>query len=57
MKGKKVLVPLLNRAVPVIVDEYVDREYGTGCLKITPAHDINDYILGDKHHLESVDIF
>ena len=55
--GKRVLVPLVNRAVPVIVDEYVDREFGTGALKITPAHDINDYELGLKHNLESIDIF
>jgi len=55
--GKKVLVPLVNRSVPIIVDEYVDREFGTGALKITPAHDINDYELGLKHKLESIDIF
>jgi len=55
--GKKVLVPLVNRAVPVIVDEYVDREFGTGALKITPAHDINDYELGIKFNLEVIDIF
>jgi valyl-tRNA synthetase len=55
--GKKVLVPLVNRSVPVIIDEYVDREFGTGALKITPAHDINDYELGLKHNLESIDIF
>ena len=55
--GKRVLVPLINRSVPIIVDEYVDREFGTGALKITPAHDINDYELGLKHNLESVDIF
>ncbi len=55
--GKKVLVPLVNRAVPVIVDEYVDREFGTGALKITPAHDLNDYHLGIKHKLEIIDIF
>ncbi len=55
--GKKVLVPLIDRAVPIIVDEYVDREFGTGALKITPAHDINDYELGLKHNLESIDIF
>ena len=55
--GKKVLVPLVNRPVPVIVDEYVDREFGTGALKITPAHDINDYELGLKHNLPSIDIF
>ncbi len=55
--GKKVVVPLVNRAVPVITDEYVDREFGTGALKITPAHDIHDYELGIKHNLESIDIF
>ncbi|MDP2235088.1 MAG: valine--tRNA ligase [Bacteroidales bacterium] len=55
--GKKVLVPLINRAVPIIIDEYVDREFGTGALKITPAHDINDYNLGLKHRLPSIDIF
>ncbi|MEJ2595237.1 MAG: valine--tRNA ligase [bacterium] len=55
--GKKVLVPLQNRPVPVIKDEYVDREFGTGALKITPAHDINDYELGIKHKLPSIDIF
>ena len=57
LKGKRVLVPLINRSIPVIQDEYVDREFGTGCLKITPAHDINDYNIGIKHHLESIDIF
>jgi valyl-tRNA synthetase len=57
LAGKRVLVPLLNRSIPVIQDEYVDREFGTGCLKITPAHDINDYNIGIKHHLESIDIF
>jgi len=55
--GKKVLVPLLNRPVPIIMDEYVDREFGTGSLKITPAHDIHDYELGMKHKLEAIDIF
>jgi valyl-tRNA synthetase len=55
--GKKVLVPLLNRPVPIIEDEYVDMEFGTGCLKITPAHDPNDYIIGMKYQLESIDIF
>ncbi len=55
--GKKVIVPLVNRAVPVIADEYVDREFGTGALKITPAHDIHDYEIGQKHRLESIDIF
>jgi valyl-tRNA synthetase len=57
LTGKKVLVPLVNRAVPVIADEYVDMEFGTGCLKITPAHDINDYEIGRKFKLESIDIF
>jgi len=57
LKSKRVLVPLLNRSIPIIQDEYVDREFGTGCLKITPAHDINDYNIGIKHHLESIDIF
>jgi valyl-tRNA synthetase len=57
LKGKKILVPLVNRPVPVIFDEYVDREFGTGALKVTPAHDINDYYLGLKHHLEVVDTF
>ncbi|OQX76115.1 MAG: valine--tRNA ligase [Bacteroidetes bacterium 4484_249] len=55
--GKKVLVPLLNRPVPVIEDEYVDMEFGTGCLKITPAHDENDYEIGFRHKLDSIDIF
>jgi len=55
--GKKVIVPLIERAIPVIADEYVDREFGTGALKITPAHDIHDYEIGIKHHLESIDIF
>jgi valyl-tRNA synthetase len=55
--GKKVLVPLVNRSVPIIVDDYVDREFGTGALKVTPAHDINDYELGIKHNLGSIDIF
>ena len=55
--GKKVLVPLINRAIPVIKDEYVDREFGTGALKITPAHDINDYYIGIKHKLPTIDIF
>jgi len=57
LHGKKVIVPLVNRPVPVIVDEYVDREFGTGALKITPAHDINDYNLGIKHKLRTIDIF
>ena len=57
LKGKKALVPLLNRPVPVIFDEYVDMEFGTGALKITPAHDINDYNLGLKYGLDVIDIF
>jgi valyl-tRNA synthetase len=57
LHGKTVLVPLVNRPVPVITDVYVDREFGTGCLKITPAHDINDYEIGIKYHLPVIDIF
>jgi valyl-tRNA synthetase len=57
LAGKKVLVPLINRAIPVIEDDYVDMEFGTGCLKITPAHDINDYEIGRRFKLESIDIF
>ena len=57
LKGKRVIVPLVNRAVPVITDEYVEMEFGTGCLKVTPAHDVNDYMLGEKHKLPSIDIF
>lgn len=55
--GKKVIVPSVGRAIPVIADEYVDREFGTGCLKITPAHDINDHQIGEKHKLPTIDIF
>lgn len=57
LKGKRVIVPLVNREIPVIEDDYVDVEFGTGCLKVTPAHDINDYNLGIKHNLDSIDIF
>lgn len=57
LHNKKVIVPLVNRSVPIILDEYVDKEFGTGALKITPAHDINDYEIGDKHNLETIDIF
>ena len=57
LKGKRVIVPLVNRSVPVIQDEYVDMEFGTGCLKITPAHDINDYEIGMRYNLETIDIF
>jgi len=56
LKGKKVIVPLVNREIPIIEDEYVDIEFGTGCLKVTPAHDTNDYDLGQKHNLETIDI-
>ena len=56
LKGKEVIVPLANRKVPIIQDEYVDMEFGTGCLKITPAHDINDYEIGIRHNLEIIDI-
>ncbi|MBN2746061.1 MAG: valine--tRNA ligase [Bacteroidales bacterium] len=57
LKGKRVLVPIANRSIPIIEDEYVDMEFGTGCLKITPAHDPNDKVIGEKHHLEIIDIF
>ena len=57
LKGKKAIVPICNRVIPIIQDEYVDIEFGTGCLKVTPAHDINDKALGEKHNLETVDIF
>ena len=57
LKGKKVIVPLVNRAVPIIMDEYVEMEFGTGCLKVTPAHDVNDYMLGEKYNLPTIDIF
>jgi valyl-tRNA synthetase len=57
LKGKKAIVPICNRVIPIIFDEYVDREFGTGCLKVTPAHDVNDKTLGDKHGLEIIDIF
>ena len=57
LKGKKVIVPICNRVIPIIEDDYVDVEFGTGCLKVTPAHDVNDKALGDKHQLEVIDIF
>ena len=57
LRGKKVVVPLVNRVIPVIEDDYVDIEFGTGCLKVTPAHDVNDYMLGEKHGLQSINIF
>jgi valyl-tRNA synthetase len=57
LKGKKAIVPIVGRVIPIIEDDYVDIEFGTGCLKVTPAHDQNDKILGEKHHLEVIDIF
>ena len=57
LSGRKVIVPLVNRVIPVIEDRYVDIEFGTGCLKVTPAHDTNDHMLGKTHHLETIDIF
>lgn len=57
LKGKQAIVPICNRFIPIIFDEYVDREFGTGCLKVTPAHDVNDKTLGEKHNLEIIDIF
>ncbi len=57
LKGKKAIVPICNRVIPIIEDDYVDIEFGTGCLKVTPAHDMNDKALGDKHNLEVIDIF
>ena len=57
LKGKKVIIPLVGREIPVIEDRYVEIEFGTGCLKVTPAHDENDYMLGKKHNLETIDIF
>ncbi|MBQ5516839.1 MAG: class I tRNA ligase family protein, partial [Bacteroidales bacterium] len=57
LRGHKVIVPLVNRVIPVIEDRYVDIEFGTGCLKVTPAHDVNDYNLGKTHNLETIDIF
>ena len=57
LKGRKVIVPLVGRIIPVIEDRYVDIEFGTGCLKVTPAHDTNDYMLGKTHHLDTIDIF
>ena len=57
LKGKRVIVPLVGRSIPIIMDEYVEMDFGTGCLKVTPAHDVNDYMLGEKYHLDSIDIF
>ncbi len=57
LKGKRALVPLINRSIPIIFDDYVDREFGTGALKVTPAHDVNDYEIGKRHNLETIEIF
>ena len=57
LQGKQVIVPIVNRVIPIIADEYVEMEFGTGCLKVTPAHDVNDYELGKKYDLETIDIF
>ena len=57
LKGKRVIVPLVERSVPIIMDDYVEMEFGTGCLKVTPAHDVNDYMLGEKYNLPTIDIF
>ena len=57
LKGKRVIVPLVGREVPIIMDDYVEMEFGTGCLKVTPAHDVNDYMLGEKYNLPTIDIF
>ena len=57
LRGRKVIVPLVNRVIPVIEDDYVEIEFGTGCLKVTPAHDVNDYMLGEKYGLEAIDVF
>src|SRR5690554_6526625 len=57
LRGKNAIVPIVNRVIPIIFDEYVDMEFGTGCLKVTPAHDVNDKELGDRHNLEIIDIF
>ena len=57
LKGKKAIVPICNRSIPIIFDDYVDLEFGTGCLKVTPAHDVNDKELGERHHLDIIDIF
>ena len=57
LKGKYAIVPFINRKIPIIFDEYVEKDFGTGCLKVTPAHDPNDYVLGQKHQLETIDMF
>ena len=57
LHGKCARVPMSDREIPIVLDDYVDREFGTGCLKVTPAHDVNDYDLGQKHELQSINIF
>lgn len=57
LKGKRVIVPMVGRSVPIIMDDYVEMDFGTGCLKVTPAHDVNDYMLGEKYNLPTIDIF
>ena len=57
MKGKKVIIPIVNKEIPIIFDDYVEIDFGTGCLKVTPAHSENDKIIGDKHNLEVIDVF
>jgi len=57
LKGKRVIIPMVNRSVPIIFDNYVETDFGTGCLKVTPAHDMNDFDIGERHNLESIDIF
>lgn len=57
LKGKRVIVPMIGRSVPIIMDDYVEMDFGTGCLKVTPAHDVNDYMLGEKYNLPTIDIF
>lgn len=57
LKGKRVIIPLVGRSIPIIMDDYVEMDFGTGCLKVTPAHDVNDYMLGEKYNLPSIDIF
>lgn len=57
LKGKRVIVPMVGRSVPIIMDDYVEMDFGTGCLKVTPAHDVNDYMLGEKYNLPAIDIF
>ena len=57
LKGKKVIIPIVNKEIPIIFDDYVEMDFGTGCLKVTPAHSENDKVIGDKHKLEVIDVF